>query len=404
LTGTSQYTWGWDIATTLGRPRFIYLEVFFLGLIVQGFFGVTLVTLSATATLCLLNLIYTHATGVYFFVDSNIPIAVFLGLHLLVTDPATSPRTNVGKAIFGSLYGLGVWITYAILRQFMLPEYYDKLLVVPFLNLSVLALDRLTGWQPLGKFARWEQAFGLHRLNLLHMACWALLFTVILGAGFIEAPHPGASIAFWQKAAEEGRPHAAENLVTKLTFLAYQGVGDACLQLGQIYTEGKFAKKDPAAAARFFAQAREIYEKGAARPLSPELMRKMRLLLARFGKDVDLDAGLSARLGFTGQNQSWATRQIAGSTASQPGTRHSFSVSRDGNESDILIGLHTSAALIVIRAHPDGTTTPDAALVTDSQTGNTLPLDAGRAQACLNQEFAFWSRIADQLLATTRKD
>ena len=66
VTGTSRYTWGLEIATTLARPHFIYLEIFLVGLIVQGFFGVTLVTLSATATLCISNLIYTHFAGAYF--------------------------------------------------------------------------------------------------------------------------------------------------------------------------------------------------------------------------------------------------------------------------------------------------------------------------------------------------
>ena len=41
--------------------------------------------------------------------------AVFLGLHLLITDPSTSPRTVAGKTIFGALYGVGVFALYALL-------------------------------------------------------------------------------------------------------------------------------------------------------------------------------------------------------------------------------------------------------------------------------------------------
>ena len=40
------------------------------------------------------------------FIDSSIPVSVFIGLHLLVTDPATSPRSNSGKIVFGGLYGM----------------------------------------------------------------------------------------------------------------------------------------------------------------------------------------------------------------------------------------------------------------------------------------------------------
>src|SRR4029077_4028096 len=120
------------------------------GLIVQALFSVTLVTLSATAMLCVLNLIYTSSTGMYQFIDFNIHPAVFLGLHLLVTDPATSPRKNFGKAVFGAAYGAGVFVLYGLLDSHGDPQLYDKLLCVPFLNLTVRALDRasvaLSAW------------------------------------------------------------------------------------------------------------------------------------------------------------------------------------------------------------------------------------------------------------------
>ncbi len=81
----------------------------------QALFSVTLVTLSAAAMLYVLNVVYTGSTGMYLFIDFNIHPAVFLGLHLLVTDPATSPRKNFGKAIFGAAYGAGVFVLYGLL-------------------------------------------------------------------------------------------------------------------------------------------------------------------------------------------------------------------------------------------------------------------------------------------------
>ncbi len=86
----------------------------------------------------------------YHFIDFNIHPAVFLGLHLLVTDPATSPRKNFGKAIFGAAYGAGVFVLYGLLDSLGAPTFYDKLLCVPVLNLTVRALDRasiaLSAW------------------------------------------------------------------------------------------------------------------------------------------------------------------------------------------------------------------------------------------------------------------
>ena len=98
----------------------------------------------------MLNVVYTGSTGMYHFIDFNIHPAVFLGLHLLVTDPATSPRKNFGKVIFGAAYGAGVFVLYGWLGSLGAPQFYDKLLCVPVLNLTVRALDRasiaLSAW------------------------------------------------------------------------------------------------------------------------------------------------------------------------------------------------------------------------------------------------------------------
>ena len=71
------------------------------------------------------------------------PIAVFLGMHLLFTDPATSPRTELGRILYGVLYGLTAVLLYDLLLSANTPGFYDKLLQVPLLNLSVKLLDRL---------------------------------------------------------------------------------------------------------------------------------------------------------------------------------------------------------------------------------------------------------------------
>ena len=53
-------------------------------------------TLPAVLTTYLFSVVYLAPPGTYFFFDSNVPIAVFLGMHLLFTDPSTSPRTRAG--------------------------------------------------------------------------------------------------------------------------------------------------------------------------------------------------------------------------------------------------------------------------------------------------------------------
>src|SRR2546423_4555425 len=121
----------------------MYLKLFLIGLPGQFFFGVTTMTMSAVVTTYAFGLVYLAATGIYFFYDSYIPIAVFLGMHLLFTDPSTSPRTELGRIIYGALYGLSTVVLYEALGSAGMPTFYDKLLQVPLLNLSVKGIDRI---------------------------------------------------------------------------------------------------------------------------------------------------------------------------------------------------------------------------------------------------------------------
>jgi hypothetical protein len=255
VTQTTHYTWGIEIASTLAFPPHIYLWIFLVGLVVQYFFAVTLMTFAATASLWLLDWIYTGTTGTYFFVDSTIPIAVFLGLHLLVTDPSTSPRTNIGRVVFGALYGLGNFVLYWLFEDMGIPEFYDKLLPVLALNLMVPWIDRWARSGVVGRFTRWESAFQPRKANLVHMAGWGGLFLMMLARRQVDAPHPGMSMAFWKEAYAEGKPNAGKKLLKVVGSQADQGSGPAANELGVIYMEGKLAEQNRAAAGHYFAVA-----------------------------------------------------------------------------------------------------------------------------------------------------
>ena len=243
---------------------------------VQYFFSVTLLTFSAMLAIGMVNFIYFQATGVYFFAVTNIPVAVFLGLHLLMTDPATTPRSSMGKIAFGGLYGVGVCVAFWGLEALDLPSFYDKLVVVPILNLLAPLLDRLAGVSLLGKYGRWEMLAGPRKVNLGYMGCWIVLFLVMLRTGYVEAPHPGDTLQFWEKAAAEKRPNATKYLIRVIHNLdnhlhdaslpvetvgamgpqtREQSLGALCNEAGAIYSEGKLVQADPAKACRYFAQA-----------------------------------------------------------------------------------------------------------------------------------------------------
>src|SRR5579863_4580057 len=141
-TGASGITWGQQIAATQFYPPHMYLFLFLIGLPGQFFFGVTSMTMSAVVATWLFGRLYFAATGIYFFYDSYIPIAVFLGMHLLFNDPSTSPRTELGRILYGALYGLSTVGLYELLGRAGMPTFYDKLLQVPLMNLSVQLIDR----------------------------------------------------------------------------------------------------------------------------------------------------------------------------------------------------------------------------------------------------------------------
>ncbi len=117
-TGASGITWGREIASTQFYPPHMYLMLFLIGLPGQFFFGVTPMTMSAVVATWVFGRLYFAATGIYFFYDSYIPIAVFLGMHLLFTDPSTSPRTELGRIVYGTLYGLSTCALYQLARQY----------------------------------------------------------------------------------------------------------------------------------------------------------------------------------------------------------------------------------------------------------------------------------------------
>jgi hypothetical protein len=229
-TGTSDMTWGKQIATTQFYPSNMYIALFVIGLPGQFFFGVTSMTMSAVVTTYLAGLAYYAATGVYFFYDSYIPIAVFLGMHLLFTDPSTSPRTELGRILFGAAYGLSTMLLYVLLGRAGLPTFYDKLLQVPLLNLSIKLFDRIAESAPLRHLspANLGASLAPRQRHLAYISVWFLAFSAIAMANGLGDRHPGQWLPFWQRACDARRPWACEYLAQREAELCDQGSDWAC--------------------------------------------------------------------------------------------------------------------------------------------------------------------------------
>src|SRR3989454_2423753 len=247
LTGTSDITWGQDIAITQFYPPHMYLMLFLIGLPGQFFFGVTSMTMSAVVTTYLFGLIYYATNGVYFFYDSYIPIAVFLGMHLLFTDPSTSPRTELGRVIFGMLYGLSTGVLYQLLLAAGLPTFYDKLLQVPLLNLSITLIDRLARSSPLRALdpAALGPSLVPRRRNLAYMSIWTILFAVMSAVQGVGDSHPGQWLPFWRQACRDERPYACPYLEDVLSSFCGRGSRWACNEGGMLDRVGAVESSAP---------------------------------------------------------------------------------------------------------------------------------------------------------------
>jgi TPR repeat protein len=296
LSNSTDITWGPQIASTLSLAPGIYSYLFLGGLVVMYFFSITLIAASAAAVLFGLSALYYAMTGVPYFLDSEIPTAVFLGLHLLVTDPSTSPRTPPGKLMFGILYGLGVFALYSILSAFGAPTFYDKLLCVPLLNLSVQWIDRAV--QRL-RHNKTLERIGLgvipsRRANLAHMAVWIVFFVTMTSIGKTDGRHVGDSVPFWADACAEVRANACDRLLLIESNYCADNSGWACNEIGAHYMRGDVAEQDTERALGFFARACELrFQAGCLNVLEPELAMvadprafDLRLLLREGGQNL----------------------------------------------------------------------------------------------------------------------
>ncbi len=241
LTGTTSWTWGPEIARTQFNPPNMYLMLFLIGLPGQYLFGVTTMTMSAVLTTYLFGVIYFALTGAYFFIDSYIPIAVFLGMHLLFTDPSTSPRSELGRIFFGMLYGLGNVVLYELLGRMGIPTFYDKLLPVPIMNLSIKLIDRVATSPWLKRFdpARLGRSLAPRRRNLAYIAVWATAFVIMSATDGVGDSHPGHRVPFWQQACQQNARNGCTNLALILDTYCQDGSGWACNEVGALRYHGR---------------------------------------------------------------------------------------------------------------------------------------------------------------------
>ncbi|MGB1658538.1 MAG: hypothetical protein ACPHO4_14460 [Longimicrobiales bacterium] len=182
----------------------------------------------------------------------------------------------MGKTIFGAFYGLGVFGLYALLGAMGAPTFYDKLLCVPLLNLSVRAIDHFV------RSRKWTEAWTAAtdiaarpvwispRLNLMRMAVWILFFGVMSMTGRTDGQHTGDAVPFWEQACADGRGNACERLIQLEASYCGDNSAWACNELGLHYRSGTITEVDAELGRSYLARACELrYQPACMNLLEP---------------------------------------------------------------------------------------------------------------------------------------
>ena len=281
LAGQTEITWGQTIATSLNAPTYMFEVIFAVGIAVQVLFDTTLVTAGAALTVWIIGIIYYYVTGWWFFNDTHIPIAVFLGMNLLITDPTTSPRNKIGRLLFGASYGLAVFPLWSGLQLFGRPTFYDKLLQVPVLNALVPMFDKAGNWlSDRLPTVSWAGD------NRVHVGVWLTLF-LCLRPGLID--HPGKAVSHGHMFAQGvgGVEKDLQKAAALFRKSCYRGVPLGCFELAGLHLSGEGVVQNAKKAAALLNTACEGEEYGACTELG---------LLYYSGRGVDKSMETAAKM------------------------------------------------------------------------------------------------------------
>lgn len=161
-----------DIAHQLNMPPNMLELIFLLALIPQARLPIVLVSLGA------LPVIEFGSSIAPFIRPAGFWAPVFLAIVLLATDPATIPKTGLGRLLAGATLGLLMLIISTWLQSQDISDFYGKVLPIPLVN-------AMTPWFDRAAAAVTPQISGLfdRRHNRAHVAVWAAFVVAYLYMG-----------------------------------------------------------------------------------------------------------------------------------------------------------------------------------------------------------------------------
>ena len=118
------------------------------------------------------------------------------------------------------------------------PNFYDKLLPVPILNLLAPRLDRAANWlgERLAAAGRLQNPGGARRRGAT-VALWGATFAAMSAWGGVGDRHPGQYYPFWRDACVAGSDRACNYSGVMLQNFCDQGSGWGCNEFGVLLVD-----------------------------------------------------------------------------------------------------------------------------------------------------------------------
>jgi len=187
--------------------------VILLGLIVQTRVPVVLATLG-----CLFALHgWQMVVGQLIFSPYWAPVT--LVIILLVTDPATVPKSQLGRLLYGVAAGILMEIFAALTTWAFAQDFYAKVLCIPFANAAVPWIEALARRLP-------EPKLLATRFNLAHVAVWLAIVA--------------SQILSWAKVPEFEltNEHSTLHARNRTPFIRYNDAGKLTCANNPLFCEG----------------------------------------------------------------------------------------------------------------------------------------------------------------------
>ena len=144
-----------------------------------------LVPIACIITMTMFELWSDHYYGMSFTTETPRG-SILLGITLLITDPATAPRSKTGQFLYGVGYAFSIFISFIIIAYFNFQMYFVKVFFLIPLNLLSYRIDLIGQWIETNFLSKIKFQWPEKKRKML----LAYMFVSFLSTAFLSFRHP----------------------------------------------------------------------------------------------------------------------------------------------------------------------------------------------------------------------